>query len=569
MPQELSAPHERRLSRHFPDDRLAGCEEVNEVERLSVSGNGNSQIGSAVGETEKNPSTFDARKRAHRAILVTLRARTVFSLNSRRKRRPKGSRSQRIVAVARGIALMSKPKKHPSSSHVPLEIQRMPIRLVSDDRRVITRPFLPEDEARICRVVERVNQLSEREVNRLLSEVSGDFGSRHRDIESVFEEQYEAAIAHTGRPGTISANRRLLIGAYFTMEYSIQSAALFNPSIVPHPNQSGIPDGAVRILMSLRATGEGHISSVVFFSGVIKADHTICFDPPGQSFRRSRLSPDKLYEKGLFQRKLHDIGLDPRAVEVVMDRLPDHFAYGQLEHAIAEAHEADSSVFQGEDVTEGIRWLARSNYQLELPRDAHASEIVIFPQSDNESRGIEDLRMVRFVDDDGSVTYFGTYTAYNGYRTLPQLMETTDLVHINVHTLNGARAQNKGMALFPKRIGGHYVMCSRIDGENLYIMYSDMVHFWETAELLQTPQHPWEFIQIGNCGSPLETPEGWLLLTHGVGPMRKYCIGAILLDLNDPLKVIGSLSEPLITPIAQRTRRLRPQRGLHMWRDDQ
>jgi predicted GH43/DUF377 family glycosyl hydrolase len=173
---------------------------------------------------------------------------------------------------------------------------------------------------------------------------------------------------------------------------------------------------------------------------------------------------------------------------------------------------------------------------------------VIFPRSESESGGIEDLRMVRFVDDDGSVTYFGTYTAYNGYRILPQLIESADLIHNSVHTLNGARAQNKGMALFPRRIGGHYVMCSRIDGENLYIKYSDMIHFWESAEVLESPKHPWEFIQIGNCGSPLETPAGWLLLTHGVGPVRRYCIGAMLLDLNDPTKVIGSMDRPLIVP---------------------
>jgi predicted GH43/DUF377 family glycosyl hydrolase len=445
---------------------------------------------------------------------------------------------------------MSKPRKR-SSCPLSLEIQRLPIRFVSDDRRVITRTFLPSDEARICRVVQRVNQLAEREVHMLLDELCGDFGGRHQDIESVFAEHYEAAIAHTGELSCISPERRLLIGAYFTMEYSIESAALFNPSMVPHPNQSGTSDGAVRILMSLRATGEGHVSSVVFYSGVIAADRTICFDPPRRSLRRGRLSPDKLYEKWLFQRKLHDIGLNSRAIELVMERLPAHFAFGQLEHAVAEAREADPPVFQGKDIIEGIFWLARSNYQLELPRNAHASEIVIFPQSENESQGMEDLRMVRFVDDDGSVTYFGTYTAYNGHRILPQLMETTDFVHINIHTLNGARAQNKGLALFPRRIDGHYVMCSRIDGENLYIMYSDMVYFWESAELLQTPKYPWEFVQIGNCGSPLETPEGWLLLTHGVGPMRKYCIGAMLLDLDDPLKVIGSLDEPLIAPTAE------------------
>jgi predicted GH43/DUF377 family glycosyl hydrolase len=232
----------------------------------------------------------------------------------------------------------------------------------------------------------------------------------------------------------------------------------------------------------------------------------------------------------------------------VLQRLPDYFTLAQLEHAVAEAHDQQPEMFQLEETTEGMLWLARSNYHFEMPQDADASEIVIFPQSENESMGIEDLRMVRFEDDDGTITYYGTYTAHNGYRTLPQILETDDFRHVKVHTLNGARAQNKGMALFPRRICGHYVMCSRIDGENLFIMFSDYVHFWESAVLLQQPKYPWEYVQIGNCGSPLETPEGWLLLTHGVGPMRCYCIGAMLLDSDDPLKVIGSLDQPLIVP---------------------
>jgi predicted GH43/DUF377 family glycosyl hydrolase len=271
-------------------------------------------------------------------------------------------------------------------------------------------------------------------------------------------------------------------------------------------------------------------------------------DPPSRLTRPVRIVPDKQYDKPLFRRKLKDIGVYQGAVDLVLDRLGDSFTSAQLEHAITEAREAAPEKLQLEETLQGIRWLARSNYLLQLSREAEASEVVIFPQTSSESHGIEDLRMVRFVDDDGTITYYGTCTAFDGYRALPQLIETRDFLEIGVHTVNGARAQNKGMALFPRRIGGHYVMCSRIDGENLYIMLSDIVHFWETAELLQTPRYPWEFVQIGNCGSPLETPAGWLLLTHGVGPMRSYCISAMLLDLHDPLKVIGWLDEPLITP---------------------
>ena len=436
----------------------------------------------------------------------------------------------------------------PADHSQMFKVERLQVHFKSDESRVITRPFFPESETRIHAIVDRVMSLSDPQAEEILAQVFRDFQSRHKDIRAVFEEHYERAVKLTGRRDGISQTRRLLIGAYFTMEYAVQSTALFNPSIVPHINQSGIPEGSVRFVMSLRATGEGHISSIVFRTGVIHADRTLEVDPPGRLSRQARLWPDRKYEKRIFEKKLNEIGLAGDAVDFVMHRLPDYFTFEQIEHTVAEAKAAEPEKFQLEETTDGILWLARSNYHLELPQDAAASEIVIFPQSENESRGIEDLRMVRFTDDDGSVTYYGTYTAYNGYHVLPQLIETTDFHDLAVHTLNGARAQNKGMALFPRRINGHYAMCSRIDGENLYIMYSDYIHFWETANLLKAPRSPWEFVQIGNCGSPLETPAGWLLLTHGVGPMRRYCIGAMLLDLDDPLKVIGSLDEPLIAP---------------------
>ena len=360
----------------------------------------------------------------------------------------------------------------------------------------------------------------------------------------------------------------MLIGAYLTAEYSLESAALFNPSIVPHHNQRNIPAGAVRIIMSLRATGEGHVSSIVFRTGVIYSDHQIQIDPCSRFTRPVRVVPDKQFEKPLFRRKLQDIGVNDAVTDLVLDRLGDFFTAAQLEQAITEVRAAAPETLHLEESLQEIGWLAHSNYQLELPREAEASELVIFPQTINESHGIEDLRMVRFVEDDGTVTYYGTYTAFDGYHVLPQLIETRDFLRIGVHTINGACAWNKGMALFPRRIGGHYAMCSRIDGENLYIMYSDIVHFWETAELLRTPQYPWGLVQIGNCGSPLETPEGWLLLTHGVGPMRTYCIGAMLLDLNDPVE--GDRLPRRAADRAHRkgTRRLRAQRRLLLRGDD-
>ncbi len=429
-----------------------------------------------------------------------------------------------------------------------LSVRRLPVTLASDIRRVITRFFDPGGEGRIRHIVEHISGLSGGQVDRLLDEVFLKFRARHGDIAAAFEENYRAGMAELGMADDLSRNRRLLIGSYLTAEYSIESAALFNPSIVPHHNQRNVPEGAVRFIMSLRATGEGHVSSIVFRTGVITAEHEVQIDPNGRLAQPIRVVPDKQFDKPLFRRKLRDIGVLEAVVDLVLERLGDSFTSGQLEEAIVQSQTAASEQLVFEESLEHIRWLAHSNYQLELPREAPASEVVIFPQTANESHGIEDLRMVRFVDDDGTVTYYGTCSAYDGTRVLPQLIETRDFLRIGVHTINGACALNKGMALFPRRINGHYAMCSRIDGENLFIMYSDIVHFWETAEMLNVPRRPWEFVQIGNCGSPLETPEGWLLLTHGVGPMRSYGIGAMLLDLNDPLKVIGRLDEPLISP---------------------
>jgi predicted GH43/DUF377 family glycosyl hydrolase len=437
-------------------------------------------------------------------------------------------------------------RKNNSSNSIA--VKRLPVTFTGDVRRVITRFFDPGGEVRIQNIVQRVAQLSGTEVVRLLKLVLQRFRTRHTNIDAVFEQHYRNAMLMVGASDNLDDNRRLLIGSYFTMEYSIESAALFNPSIVAHPNQSDLPEGAVRFIMSLRATGEGHVSSIVFRSGVIRSGHEIEIDSPSRFAHPIGVFPDKQYDKRLFHRKLSDIGVYEGAVGKVLDRLGDLFTMAEMEDAITDAREAEPDTYGSEETIQRIRWLARSNYQLELSRDAEVSEMVIFPQTSNESRGIEDLRMVRFVNDDGAVTYYGTCTAFDGFRILPQLIETTDFLRIGVHTLNGARAKNKGMALFPRRIDGHYVMCSRIDGENLYIMRSDIVHFWETAELLLTPRSPWEFVQIGNCGSPLETPEGWLVLTHGVGPMRTYCIGAMLLDLEDPLRVIGILDEPLIMP---------------------
>ena len=438
----------------------------------------------------------------------------------------------------------------PGIGRPPL-IERLPVRFGADHRALIARPFFPGGADRVRNVFHRVAGLEEAEVERVLADVLASFTHRHRSIERVLDEHFQAAAALVDHAAlatrTLSAARQRLIGSYFTMEYSLAAAALFNPSIVPHPNQNGVPPGGQRFMLSLRATGEGHLSSILFRTGIIRDDYSVVIDRPPPVSYRLRKVLDSQYDKHLFRRKLREMHVDETVTNLVMELLGDHFSYQELERALTQHRRQDGAI-QPEQALEAMRWLARENYVMEIPQDVHVSQLVIFPQSDNDSRGIEDLRMVAFREDDGSTVYYGTYTAFDGYRIMPQMMATRDLRRLNIHTLNGKCAQNKGMALFPRKVRGLYCMCGRMDGENLYIMYSDNVDFWESAERLRTPMHPWEFMQVGNCGSPLETPEGWLLLTHGVGPMRRYCIGAMLMDLNDPLRVLGHLDEPLLVP---------------------
>jgi predicted GH43/DUF377 family glycosyl hydrolase len=430
-----------------------------------------------------------------------------------------------------------------------IEVKRHPVRLQNNERRVITRLFAFADPSRLERVLESVQAMSDATVDDTLRHVLHSFESRHEDLSDVLEENFEQVCRLCGWKCELAPNRRLLLGSYFTMEYSLESVALFNPSIIPHPDFPKDGNDSLRFLMSMRATGEGHVSSVVFRTGVIHANGHVNVDAPHPFSSAVKLAPDQYYMKHLFRRKLSELGGVANAVASIFEHLSDRFTFVDLQHAIAslrESHEQPESLAEPID---HMLWLARSNYQLELDKNADLSELVIFPNAESESRGIEDLRMVRFTDDDGSVTYYGSYTAYNGFRILPMLLDTRDFRTIHVHSLNGACARNKGLALFPRRIGGHFAMCSRLDGQNLYIMYSDMVHFWETATLLASPVQPWETMLIGNAGSPIETEAGWLLITHGVGPMRKYCLGAMLLDLDDPTKIIGRLREPLISPL--------------------
>lgn len=425
---------------------------------------------------------------------------------------------------------------------------RTAVRLVADPKRVIIRLFLPCGDWRVGAIVDRVMELSEAEVTSILGRVLDRYSSRHRDISSVFERHYQAVAGQLDGLRPISKQRRQLIGTYFTSEYSLESVALFNPSVVLHPDQRGMSDGKARFIISLRACGEGHISSIEFRSGVIDPSNGITFDPISPFVAPEGPHDLHLYDKNRFFLKLNEMGGYKPLADRILRYLGDNFTFAELQSAIDRVRRWHGGADSFRELAEDMLWLARSSYRLEFPADSAISERVIFPVTENESRGIEDARFVRFTHDDGRVVYYATYTAYNGFRSLPQFIETTDFLHFKVNTLNGSCAQNKGMALFPRRIQDRFVMVSRLDGENIYLLRSDDIHFWNEADKTHGPVHPWEFTQIGNCGSPLETKEGWLLLTHGVGPMREYWMGALLLDLEDPSRVIGHLKDPILVP---------------------
>jgi predicted GH43/DUF377 family glycosyl hydrolase len=371
------------------------------------------------------------------------------------------------------------------------------LRLKADPSRVVVRPFHigwqsnGKAGSRTERLVREVLDMSPGEARNQLEIVLKDFEARHWQTRRVFMTRYDEIEAQLGLDGSqIGDEKRQLIGAYFCHEYSYAAAALMNPSAVPHYDQSGMPKGSMRILMSLRAVGEGHISSVAFREGIITEKNQM------------KLAPEPPFATS------------------------------------ADAHEDE------EHVPEGPVTVYRH-------RDSTLSGTVIFPITKAQSNGLEDLRICHFRHDDGTEEWIGTYTAYNGSQIQSELLRTRDWRSFDLVPMTGAAARNKGMALFPRKIGGKYMMLGRQDGENIFLHSSDTITHWEGGETLLTPLYPWELVQMGNCGPPIETDKGWLVLTHGVGAMRKYSIGAALLDLDDPSKVIGRTKEPILAAADQ------------------
>jgi predicted GH43/DUF377 family glycosyl hydrolase len=440
---------------------------------------------------------------------------------------------------------------NPSMNVKPIHIERRTIALRPDHSRVLLRPFYPGDAKRVGRIVTRILSIPENRVLPLLNEVLTEFSVRHPKIGDFFLERFGKIHDLLSLDDKLTEARRLLIGSYFVSEFSLESAALFNPSIVPHPDQSGVPPGGMRFVLSLRATGEGHVSSITFRTGMIHPNGWIEVLAASGFLTEARQISSPLYDRALFERKLFDLRLTNEFTRRTIDRLGQSFNLKELRRQVREELKQPcepGGEKERRNTAKAMRALAESNYEVQFRPEQELSERIIFPTSPSQRNGIEDARFVCFQNGDSAPVYYATFTAYDGRVVMPGLMETSDFLRFRFITLNGPAAQNKGMAMFPRKINGLYAMLSRQDNENLYLVYSDTLHFWYEPKLILAPVFPWEMIQIGNCGSPIETDAGWLVLSHGVGPMRQYMIGAFLLDKDDPTKVIGRLREPLLQP---------------------
>lgn len=421
-----------------------------------------------------------------------------------------------------------------------------------DESRVIAR-FLYTNDERGKRLISDILAMPEKKQQEVYNTVLRDFSKRHRSITRIFEKHFNRLSALLKdlklEPASLTAVQKALIGAYFTMEYSIEAAAFFNPSMMEDPDQSELGVGEKRIIISFRATGEGHISSVVFRSGIINMHNDISITPPGKMLESPEHIRNHIYKKKSFRKKLNEMqDVSCVAYPLLMEKLTETFTYEELKRYVRETRELIKQDVNSLVLLNEIMWLASSHYEMDFSADTDIAERVIFPIADTEIKGIEDARFVKFTAEEGEILYYATYTAYDGVTILPKLLCTTDFYHFKVIPLHGEVAQNKGMALFPRKINGMYAMLCRLDGVNNYIAFSKNITVWNEASLLQTPQFYWELVQMGNCGSPIETDAGWLVITHGVGPVREYVLGVSLLDLDDPTKVIGRLTYPLIVP---------------------
>jgi len=432
-------------------------------------------------------------------------------------------------------------------------VERLPLHLAGNPRRVLTRIFLPGDEelirgqSRVKDVIQRVTELPEDVVVSTLTEVLAKFGSRHRDLIHQFETHFDAVAHLMEHQEFISDTRKYLIGAYCTMEYTFESTAYFNPSIVPHFDQEGAKDGALRVILSVRTVGEGHISTLVFRTGEIGVDGSVTIDDVSE-YASTRARRFTVLRPRLVEQTAIEAGIDTTELKVVLGMLPDTFTPEELHTALSLISRPGAVYSPVDEIIKIVDTLSLSSYEVDFMEDTELTERVLWPTARDERRGIEDARFVKFTDLDGHVNYRGTYTGFDGTKVVSRLLETTDFRRFSSVALSGPAARNKGVAMFPRPINGGYYALSRWDGERNYISSSDNGYHWNSSVPIALPQDPRSLVHVGNCGSPIETDQGWLVITHGTGPMRQYSLGALLLDLDEPTKVIAALKGPLLAP---------------------
>lgn len=423
-----------------------------------------------------------------------------------------------------------------------------------DARRVVARLFLPGEElpqvrSRAGTVVARVLALPEEEVDRLAAALLADFSPRHRNYRSVLAEHATIVSSHVDEIADLSEARMLLLGASFTSEYAIEGAALCNPSAVAGPDQDGVAPGQLRVAVSLRAIGEGHYSSIGFCTALAGPGATWSFEPRTHAAVVATTKPGRWQSEQL-RAVLADHLSTEELASAVLTALPAELTSVDLERTLAEAHPELLARPGARTIADGLRRVVSSAYEATFGPDVDLAERVLLPTSADEGNGMEDARFVRFVEPEGEVDYRATYTAYDGHRIAPRLLRSPDLRTFRAHRLAGPAARNKGMALFPRRVDGRYFALCRSDGESTSVCCSNDGYAWGAPMLVQPPHASWEMLQVGNCGPPIETDRGWLVITHGVGAMRVYSIGALLLDLDDPTRLIARLPEPLLVPDA-------------------
>jgi predicted GH43/DUF377 family glycosyl hydrolase len=424
-------------------------------------------------------------------------------------------------------------------------------RIEADPRRVITKLFVPGEEtphgrSRASAVVARILALDEAEVASLAAGIVADYGPRHGDLAETLAENFAFIAREIAPSDELSQDRRTLIGAYFTHEFSTEGAALCNPSMVAHPDQSNLQAGQLRFIMTVRCIGEGHISSIGFRTGIVGPAGALVVDEPARHLVTGVNTAGR-YERALFLGRLADLGNHRDDGALLLGELPESFDQTQLNDALTQVHEHTLNRERMRQAIDHVYQTAASSYEVTFPADIPLSGRVLWPAAPAESNGMEDARLVEVVED-GRTVYHATYTAYDGSRIATHRLSTTDFVRFTISPLAGRGARNKGLALFPRRVKGRCLAVSRWDRENLALVASDDGLVWDEPTPLYEPQQGWELTQVGNGGSPIETPYGWLLITHGSGAMRGYSLGAILLDLADPTIVRATLPGPLLTP---------------------